>query len=319
MNLITSTYIDFKGSSQESRSPKDFKPKYVVKKKILDPNNDQLLKIPLHMNLTDSLNPFYMTPKDRISASPNDRISSQNLASPQDFSSPHTQRSPMGRFSLMPMNSGGAQTDRKLNMETTPINNGFNNKFLESPKDNEQYDQKNIFAVSNFASAGGLNDGIRMDENGDIVKYSILGKPEWFIKMHHNIKPKLSFVGSQKRFEVSPSNTYLREFENNLSTELQSAKKKPADENSKIKVRTMRVTKNELIQQYENFKKREEENEKNEQDNLKKYKLAHRLQITKDERNLKSFDVRKEGWENILKRTLKQCSKKPEESVIVQA
>ena len=189
---------------------------------------------------------------------------------------------------------------------------------------------KNIFHKSNLFETNANqiigNIGPRFDTKGNILKYSIVGRPEPFIKLH---RPKGSYgtLLTQKHNLIrAPTLSSQDEFGNlSITEENNSGNETVIKDGKKISIRRnsiakkpLAITKNEVLEKLKEIETTRDEFKAIERTTFLQLPKIVQQSYSKEERILKSFDRMESQWNQWMRFQAKKLNRHLEDSLYAQ-
>ncbi|KAL4452900.1 hypothetical protein ABPG74_002465 [Tetrahymena malaccensis] len=185
--------------------------------------------------------------------------------------------------------------------------------------------KENIFAKDtkqegtiDFKTNQFFGQGPRYDGDGNIVTYSLVGKPEWYLSASEDQKTLKRDSAKQSRLnkKVSmasfASKTSSIRIKNSIDT-LSRVDKKKRTTNLSL---GEQLTKEQLIKKLENVENRIEENKKNDEKALEKRQLYEKVQEEKQMHQLSYYDSVNDKWEKLNGKLSEKLLRPPELSLL---
>ncbi|KAL4478338.1 hypothetical protein ABPG72_009574 [Tetrahymena utriculariae] len=185
--------------------------------------------------------------------------------------------------------------------------------------------KENIFAKDtkqegtiDFKTNQFFGQGPRYDGEGNLVTYSLVGKPEWYLQASEDQKTLKRDSAKQSRLnkKVSiasfASKTSSIRIKNSIDT-LSRVDKKKRMANLSL---GEQLTKEQLIKKLENVESRIEENKKNDERVLEKKQLFEKVQEEKQMHQLSYYDSVNDKWEKLNCKLSEKLLRPPELSLL---
>lgn len=194
----------------------------------------------------------------------------------------------------------------------------------------------NIFQVSknyDTSSFAELNTGPKFKKTGELIPYSIVGKPDVFLKNYNIIKKGLpnmksynnilednktprsvvNFKKSEtKGLNANPSLSRKQSFKS-TSESIEKAQQSPLK-----KVPLKKVDREQLLQQLANFESIRAAALLEDKKKLQELKLSDRIYVTKEKRIMEKFERDNEKWKENIEKTCKSISRSLDKTVMLQ-
>ncbi|EAR98364.2 hypothetical protein TTHERM_00287930 (macronuclear) [Tetrahymena thermophila SB210] len=185
--------------------------------------------------------------------------------------------------------------------------------------------KENIFAKDtkqegtlDFKTNQFYGQGPRYDGDGNLVTYSLVGKPEWFLQASEDQKTlkrdsaKQSKLNKKVSMASFASKTSSIRIKNSIDT-LSRVDKKRRVANQSL---GEQLTKEQLIKKLENVENRIEENKKNDEKVLEKKQLYEKVQEEKQMHQLSYYDSVNDKWEKLNYKLSEKLLRPPELSLL---
>ncbi|KAM3135593.1 hypothetical protein pb186bvf_012264 [Paramecium bursaria] len=205
------------------------------------------------------------------------------------------------------------KNDKRINDRTTEAQKRFISRQLNQLL-HSQSNQVNIFKGHPADFNDVDNPGPKFDNNGNIIRRTIVGNPDLFNKQQNTLKIDLSQQlkhhiydtdSTPFRMTVSRKISKLRSTSNLSKQHLQPA------QNTKIT-----VSREAIYSFLEESQKRIDSNRKIEKTQEDQLPFFEKIQMTKERRCLENYDEQNRKWDDINNGLAYRCSRSPEKTLL---
>jgi hypothetical protein len=173
-----------------------------------------------------------------------------------------------------------------------------------------------------------LNNGPRYGEKGKIVPYSILGRPDNFLKLHNLNKTRSIEQKKQMEDLKTPRNSNKIKSHNLGPNNNTSLSRKPSlksvhsdktkDLNIPYKSKYIRTNKEQLLKELEEYEQISNRNQEKEKLKLDQLRFHERIYLTQDQRKLEAFEKKRIQWIKDVEKICNTTDKSLNQTVMLQ-
>ena len=205
-----------------------------------------------------------------------------------------------------------------------------NEMFEKNKEKNIKENARNIFQLRkgfNESLFNELNSGPRYGEKGKVVPYSIVGRPENFVKLQNSNKVRGVVQKNPLEEQKTPRNSNKIK-SHNLGNSNISLSRKPSlksvnsdktkDLNVTYKNKYVRTNKEQLLKELEEFERRTYKNVELERINLERLQFNEKMLLTQDQRKMEFFEKKRSQWTKDLEKICSTTDKSLNQTVMLQ-
>ncbi|CAK63604.1 unnamed protein product (macronuclear) [Paramecium tetraurelia] len=176
---------------------------------------------------------------------------------------------------------------------------------------------RNIFQEIN--DEFNIDKGPKYNQKGEIIKHSIIGKPDWFNKTKYG-KKQTQFDEFNLRQLPQKSQTRIDQDQKSMAkSDVKSLQKGGGSGKFKKEKRDQLTTKTQLLEELEKIKDRIELNKEIEQRKIKELQLVVRCNATKQERVMDKHTKMEQYWNDFTYKQANQLGRFPSDCQLIQA
>lgn len=205
------------------------------------------------------------------------------------------------------------------------------NELFERDKEkNLKENSHNIFQLRkgfNENMFNELNSGPRYGEKGKVIPYSIVGKPENFVKLQNSNKMRGMVQKNPLEELKTPRNSNKIKLHNLGNSNISLSRKpslksvnsdKTKDLNVTYKSKFIRTNKETLLKELEEFERRTYKNVEIERANLERLLFNEKMFLTQDQRKMDIFEQKRSQWTKDLEKICNSTDKSLNQTVMLQ-